>query len=97
MNDDSPDLKTAILERIRADAPRKVWTPADFVDLASRDAVDKTLQRLTNAKNLRRIDRGLYDQLGFNKLTQKPRTRPIRAPSSTPLDGATRPGCSSTA
>lgn len=72
MTDDSPDLKTAILKRIRADAPRKVWTPTDFVDLASRDAVDKTLQRLTNAENLRRIDRGLYDQLGFNKLTQKP-------------------------
>jgi hypothetical protein len=72
MTKNSPDLKTAILERIRADAPRKVWTPPDFVDLASRDAVDKTLQRLTNTKNLRRIDRGLYDQLGFNKLTQKP-------------------------
>jgi hypothetical protein len=72
MNDDSPDQKTAILDRIRADAPRKVWTPTDFVDLASRDAVDKTLQRLTNAENLRRIDRGLYDQPGFNKLTQKP-------------------------
>ena len=72
MTSDSPDLKTAILERIRADAPRKVWTPTDFVDLASRDAVDKTLQRLTNAENLRRIDRGLYDQPGFNKLTQKP-------------------------
>jgi len=72
MTEESPDLKAAILERIRADAPRKVWTPTDFVDLASRDAVDKTLQRLTNAKNLRRIDRGLYDQPGFNKLTQKP-------------------------
>jgi Family of unknown function (DUF6088) len=71
MNNDSPDLKTAVLERIRAGAPRKVWTPTDFVDLASRDAVDKTLQRLTNAENLRRIDRGLYDQPGFNKLTQK--------------------------
>lgn len=72
MTDDSPDLKTAILERIRADGPRKVGTPIDFIDLASRDAADKTLQRLTNAENLRRIDRGLYDQLGFNKLTQKP-------------------------
>ncbi|CAL8980524.1 hypothetical protein RHODGE_RHODGE_01396 [Rhodoplanes serenus] len=69
---DLPDLKTAILERIRADAPRKVWTPSDFVDLASRDAVDKALQRLTKAETLRRIDRGLYDQPGFNKLTQKP-------------------------
>ena len=37
MNTDSPDLKAAMLDRIRADAPRKVWTPSDFVDLASRD------------------------------------------------------------
>ncbi|PTD27347.1 DUF6088 family protein [Sphingomonas fennica] len=72
MNGDSPDLKTAMLERIRADAPRKVWTPSDFADLASRDAVDKALQRLAKAETLRRIDRGLYDQPGFNKLTQKP-------------------------
>jgi hypothetical protein len=72
MNSDTPDLKTAMLERIRADAPRKVWTPSDFVDLASRDAVDKALQRLTKVGTLRRIDRGLYDQPGFNKLTQKP-------------------------
>jgi hypothetical protein len=69
---DLPDLKSAILERIRADTPRKAWTPSDFVDLASRDAVDKALQRLTKAKTLRRIDRGLYDQPGFNKLTQRP-------------------------
>jgi hypothetical protein len=72
MNSDSLDLKTAMLDRIRADALRKVWTPSDFVDLASRDAVDKALQRLTKAEALRRIDRGLYDQPGFNKLTQKP-------------------------
>ncbi len=72
MQSDSPDLKTAMLGRIRADELRKVWTPSDFVDLASRDAVDKTLQRLTKAEALRRIDRGLYDQPGFNKLTQKP-------------------------
>lgn len=72
MDLDSPDLKTAMLARIRADAPRKVWTPSDFVDLASRDAVDKALQRQMKAGTLRRIDRGLYDQPGFNKLTQKP-------------------------
>lgn len=72
MNGNSPDLKKAMLERICADAPRKVWTPSDFVDLASRDAVDKALQRLAKAETLRRIDRGLYDQPGFNKLTQKP-------------------------
>ncbi|WP_235884808.1 DUF6088 family protein [Bradyrhizobium frederickii] len=72
MNSHPPDLKTVMLDRIREDAPRKVWTPSDFVDLSSRDAVDKTLQRLANAGTLRRIDRGLYDQPGFNRLTQKP-------------------------
>ena len=72
MDRNSPDLKPALLNRIRGAPPRKVWTPSDFLDLASRDAVDKTLQRLTKAKTLRRIDRGLYDQPGFNKLTQKP-------------------------
>jgi hypothetical protein len=72
MSADASGLRAAILERIRVDKPRKVWTPTDFVDLASRDAVDKTLQRLTNTQNLRRIGRGLYDQLGINSLTQKP-------------------------
>jgi hypothetical protein len=28
MNSAPLDLKTAMLERIRADAPRKVWTPS---------------------------------------------------------------------
>jgi hypothetical protein len=51
-----------------------VWTPVDFLDLGSRDAVDKTLQRFAKAGELRRIDRGLYDRPGFNALTQKPTT-----------------------
>lgn len=71
MTDTVPDLKATLLDRIRADAPRKVWTPSDFLDLGSRDAVDKTLQRMTRAGQLRRIERGLYDQPGFNALTQK--------------------------
>ena len=49
MDSKPPDLKTAVMARIRADATRKVWAPNDFIDLASRDAVDKTLQRLTKA------------------------------------------------
>jgi len=70
MSNGPSDLKAAILARIHADAPRKVWTPGDFIDLASRDAIDKALQRFTKADALRRIDRGLYDQPGFNPLTQ---------------------------
>ena len=65
------DLKHAISDRIAAN-PGSVWTPVDFVDLASREAIDKALQRLTAAKTLRRIDRGLYDSPHFNALTGKP-------------------------
>lgn len=67
-----PDLRATLLARLAAGVPRKIWTPSDFLDLGSRDAVDKALQRLTKAGRLRRIDRGLYDQPGLNTLTQKP-------------------------
>lgn len=71
MKEATSDLKTVILARIERGAQRGVWTPRDFLDLGARDAVDKTLQRLTRAGMLRRIDRGLYDKPSFNSLTQK--------------------------
>jgi len=55
------DLKQHILDRIAQRPGARVWTPVDFLDLGSRDAVDKALQRLAHAGHLRRIDRGLYD------------------------------------
>ena len=64
------DLKGSIAARVRT-TPGGVWTPADFLDLGSRDAVDKALQRLVAADELRRIDRGLYDAPRFNPLTGK--------------------------
>ena len=63
------DLKAAILARVKKAGPHSVWTPSDFLDLANRDAVDKTLQRLVGANQMRRIDRGLYDQPASNRLT----------------------------
>lgn len=71
MTDAPSDLKTAILTRIEKGATRGVWTPRDFLDLGARDTVDKTLQRLTRAGSLRRVDRGLYDKPSFNTLTRK--------------------------
>ena len=68
MSDHPFDLKTQIVDRIRA-APDAVWTPVDFLDLGSREAVDKTLQRLTFASQIRRLDRGLYDRPQRNRLT----------------------------
>lgn len=71
MTETTSDLKTTILARIDDSGSQKVWTPRDFLDLGPRDAVDKTLQRLTHARILRRIDRGLYDMPSSNSLTQK--------------------------
>jgi len=67
-----PGLNHLILDRIAQYPPAQVWTPVDFLDLGSRDAVDKTLQRLARAGKLRRIDRGLYDLARTNPLTKKP-------------------------
>lgn len=68
MNHHSPDLKSQIFGRIQA-APEAVWTAVDFLDLGSRDAVDKALQRLALTGQVRRLDRGLYDLPRHNPLT----------------------------
>jgi hypothetical protein len=72
------NLRSQLLTRI-ASRSGEVWTPSDFADLGSRATVDKTLQRLTAAGELRRIDRGLYDQPRKNKLTGRPTVPDYRA------------------
>jgi len=69
MLDPTPYLHSQVMQRIGEAPTAKVWTPVDFLDLGSRDAVDKALQRLTHAGDLRRIGRGLYDQPRTNALT----------------------------
>lgn len=69
-------------DRLRAriiDAPRQVWTPADFVDLGGRAAVDKALQRMVTYGQLRRVQRGLYDKPFQNALTGKSTVPDYRA------------------
>ncbi|HUF07880.1 MAG TPA: hypothetical protein VMO47_01080 [Rhodothermales bacterium] len=51
------DLKQLIADRIAAGSQAQVWTPVDFLDLGSRDAVDKALQRLVSGGQLR-LDAG---------------------------------------
>jgi hypothetical protein len=71
-------LKGKISRRIASRKPFAVWTPRDFLDLGSREAVDKSLQRLTRSGELRRIDWGLYDKPALNNLTKKPTTPDYR-------------------
>ncbi|MCO5066505.1 MAG: DUF6088 family protein [Rhizobiaceae bacterium] len=72
------DIRTRVLARIQAN-PDEVWTPGDFAHLGARAAIDKTLQRLAAAKELRRIDRGLYDRPRTNSLTGRATVPDYRA------------------
>lgn len=57
----------------------QVWVPSDFAQFGKRDAVDKSLQRLTRAGTLRRIGRGLYDKPAISGLTKRPTSPDYRA------------------
>jgi hypothetical protein len=70
-DDNASTLKALIMQRIKQAPVSTVWTPVDFLDLGNRDAVDKTLQRYVASGELRRIDRGLYDQPRVNALTKQ--------------------------
>ncbi len=58
-------------ERMQDSPIAMVWTPGDFLDLGGQYAVHKALQRMVTHNQLRRIDRGLYDQPRVNKLTDQ--------------------------
>ncbi|AXA73332.1 hypothetical protein CE205_23370 [Achromobacter insolitus] len=73
------DLKTQIMTHIDTANSGQVWVPTDFAQLGGRDAVDKALQRLVAAGQLRRIDRGLYDRPKTNSLTKKATAPDYRA------------------
>lgn len=73
------NLKSKISALIDVADPGHVWVPADFAHLGSRDAIDKTLQRMVRADELRRIDRGLYDKPKLNSLTKRPTSPDYRA------------------
>lgn len=67
----NPSVKAQIVNRVGQQKNGYVWTPSDFVDLGTRDAIDKTLQRLVASNLMRRVDRGLYDSPVVNHFTKK--------------------------
>lgn len=50
-----------IMRRVRSDGRGGVFTPSDFLDVATRAAIDQALSRLVKSGKLRRLVRGLYD------------------------------------
>src|SRR5690606_17264799 len=57
-----------ILERVQTARPGSVFTPKDFLDLASRDAADQALSRLARSGAIKRLARGLYYTPKHNSL-----------------------------
>ena len=49
-----------------------VFTPKDFLDLGSREAVDQALSRLVKVGQLRRGGYGLYDMPRFSNILKRP-------------------------
>lgn len=50
-----------IMKRVRGKGRGWAFTPKDFLDLGTRASIDMALTRLVQAKQIRRIGRGLYD------------------------------------
>ena len=53
-------IEELMLKRVRGRGRGSAVTPADFLDLGKRAAVDQGLSRLTRKKMLMRVSRGLY-------------------------------------
>lgn len=54
-------ITDSILKRIRGKQRGWVFTPKDFIDLASKNAIGVTLHRLANKNIIRKIAHGIYD------------------------------------
>ena len=62
-----------ILKRISAyPSGSRVFSPRDFLDLGTREAVDQALSRHVKAGRLRRVGRGLYDNPRFSIVLKRP-------------------------
>ena len=76
------DTAGQLLARIYGNGRGSVFTPKDFLDLASHQAVRKALGRFTNEGTIRRLMRGVYDYPAFSVL--------LNAPASPDPDAITR-------
>lgn len=61
MGKHADSIDSQVLQRIRARGEGTVFTPVDFLDLGSRNAVDLALSRQARTGTIRKLARGLYD------------------------------------
>jgi hypothetical protein len=74
MGKQTASVDSRVLAGIRQQRPGTVFTPAVFVDLGPRDAVDLALSRNARAGVIRKLARGVYDLPG-----RDPRLRDLSA------------------
>jgi len=60
-------IQDKIIDRLRRQGRGKVFTPKDFLDIGSREAVDQALSRLARTETVQRLGRGLYCYPKINK------------------------------
>lgn len=60
-------IDNKVISRIYGKGRGWCFTPNEFLDLGSRDSVDKALSRLTQKGTIRRLVRGLYDYPKMHK------------------------------
>ena len=61
MGKHAQSIDSQILQRVKTRGRGWVFTASNFVDLGSRDAVDKTLSRQSQSGIIRKLARGIYD------------------------------------
>jgi hypothetical protein len=61
MGKHADSIDSQVLQRVRARGEGHVFTPVDFLDLGSRNAVDLALSRQARTGTIRKLARGLYD------------------------------------
>lgn len=62
MGKHTTSVDSQVLQRMRARRPGRVFTPADFLDLGPRNAIDLALSRNARAGRIRQLARGVYDR-----------------------------------
>lgn len=60
-------IQDTIGQHLRRQGRGKVFTPKDFLEIGSREAVDQALSRLARAATVQRVGRGLYYYPKINK------------------------------
>ncbi len=83
-------LDAKVLRRIRGRGAGAVATPADFLDMGGRAAVDQALSRLVRQGALRRASRGVYAYPQQSKLLGELSPRPEEVAQALARRGAQR-------